>query len=29
LAGEDHFSIIGQMTHPDSQLSRLIIAPLG
>ena len=29
LAGEDHFSIIGQMTNPDSQLNRLIIAPLG
>lgn len=28
LAGEDHFSVIGQMTSPDSQLSRLIISPL-
>ena len=29
LAKEDHFSIIAQMTDPDSQLSRLIDAPLG
>ena len=29
LAGEEHFSVIGQMTRPDSQLSRLILAPLG
>ena len=28
LPGEDHFSVIGQMTSPDSQLSRLIISPL-
>jgi hypothetical protein len=28
LAGEEHFSVIGQMTRPDSQLSRLILAPL-
>lgn len=28
LAGEDHFSVIGQMMSPDSQLSRLIISPL-
>ena len=29
LANEDHFSIIAQMTDPDSQLSRLIESPLG
>jgi len=28
LAKEDHFSIIAQMTDPDSQLSRLIDSPL-
>ena len=28
LPGEDHFSVIGQMTSPDSQLSRLITSPL-
>lgn len=28
LAGEDHLSIIGQMTRSDSRLSRLIDAPL-
>ena len=29
LAGEDHFSIIGQLTDPASQLCRLVDAPLG
>ena len=28
LAKEDHFSIIAQMTDPNSQLSRLIDSPL-
>ena len=28
MAGHDHFSIMGELEHPDSQLSRAILAQM-